>query len=710
VTKNALSFHSKVGRRIFLIFLCCAILPITALTLLSYQQVALNLKEQSHLRLRHASKNIGMAVYENLTARNDEMLVLAALYPCHPDQFASFFPRQQDSLDKHFISLTIIEGSGERRPLLRDMSPTREFTAVERAHLAQGKTLFWVQFEKEGKKRAFLAAPLVSSGSGQDLLVGEISIKDLFRQSLQALSLEREVLVLSSNGAVVFGTRAYPAEWLEKAGDHLPGGVSGEFEMAGEEGGVMVGYWTIFFRGTYAADDWSVFVLEPRSSAFEALSHFRKNFYLVALLSLWVVLLLSSVYIRKTLTPLKMLKEGTRRLSEGDLSQRVEIDSADEFQELSLSFNGMADKIEEQFSTLEQTGKTIRLILADLDRDKIVDTLLTRMNRIVRCDWVAMTFERSRGGGFQTCLGATADEGKIRQRFDSDLGSTDLGALRAIEEFLVTDSFELVPALLLPLRDLGARTCLVLPVRNEQKLTGALILGYDLSHKPRQEDVIRARAIADQVGIALANASLVEDLADLNFDTLMALARTVDAKSTWTAGHSERVTQIAMAIGAEFELSQRELDQLHRASLLHDIGKIAVPNLVLDKASRLTEEEYLLVKSHPDKGVRILEPIRAYGDVLPIVAQHHEWFDGRGYPQGLKGEEICLGARILAVADVYDALISHRPYRPAREAREVLLYMQKGAGSQFDPAVVHALLNIEEGVLAPPEARTSLPI
>jgi HAMP domain-containing protein len=350
LTKNAYSFHSKVGRRIFLVFLCCAILPISALTLLSYQQVAHYLKEQSHLHLRHASKNIGMAVYENLTAFNDEMQVLAALNPSHPDQFANFFPRQQDSLNKHFISLAIIEGSGERRPLLRDMPPAREFTAVERAHLAQGKSLFWVQFEEEGKKRAFLAAPLVSSGSGQDLLVGEISIRGLFRQSLQALSLETEVLVLSSNGAVVFGTRAYPADWLEKAGDHLSRGVSGAFEMAGEQGGEMVGYWTIFFKGTFAADGWSVFVLEPRNSAFAALSHFRKNFYLVALLSLCVVLLLSSVYIRKTLNPLKVLQEGTRRISEGDLSQRVEIDSADEFQELSLSFNGMADKIEEQFS------------------------------------------------------------------------------------------------------------------------------------------------------------------------------------------------------------------------------------------------------------------------------------------------------------------------------------------------------------------------
>ncbi|ALC16288.1 putative metal dependent phosphohydrolase [Desulfuromonas soudanensis] len=710
MTKNAYSFHSKVGRRIFLIFLSCAILPISALTLLSYQQVAHHLKEQSHLRLRHASKNIGMAVFENLTALNDEMLVLATLYPSHPDQFGSIFPRQQHSLDKHFISLAIIEGSGEKRPLLRDMPPARGFSAVERAHLAQGKTLFWVQFEKEGNKRAFLAAPLVSSGSGQDLLVGEISIRDLFRQSLQALSLEREVLVLSSKGAVVFGTRSFPAEWLEKAGDHLSGGVSGEFEMAGEEGGEMVGYWTIFFRGTYAADDWSVFVLEPHNSAFAALSHFRKNFYLVALLSLWVVLLFSSVYIRKTLTPLKMLKEGTRRLSEGDLSQRVEIDSADEFQELSLSFNGMADKIEEQFSTLEKTGKTIRLILADLDRDKIVDTLLTRMNRIVRCDWVSVTFERPGKGGFQTCLASTTDEGGARQRFDTDLGPSELEALRAIEEFLVTDTLGSLSVLLSPIRDLGARTCLVLPVGKEQKVTGVLILGYHLQQKPRQEDVIRTRAIADQVGIALANASLVDELANLNFDTLMALARTVDAKSTWTAGHSERVTKIAMAIGGELKLSQGELDQLHRASLLHDIGKIAVPNLILDKANRLTETEYQLVQSHPDKGVRILEPIRAYRDVLPIVAQHHEWFDGRGYPLGLKGEKICLGARILAVADVYDALISHRPYRPAREAKEVLLYMQKGAGSQFDPEVVNALLNIEDSVFVPSEAQASLPV
>jgi putative nucleotidyltransferase with HDIG domain len=182
----------------------------------------------------------------------------------------------------------------------------------------------------------------------------------------------------------------------------------------------------------------------------------------------------------------------------------------------------------------------------------------------------------------------------------------------------------------------------------------------------------------------------------LNWGTLTALARAIDAKSEWTAGHSERVTKLALKIGRALALTREELDNLHRAGLLHDIGKIGTPAELIDKSDRLTHEEQKIVNEHPSIGERILEPIEAYAEIVPIVRQHHERFNGKGYPEGLAGETITLGARILAVADVYDALSSERPYRKAMDPDEALRIIEENSGSHFDPAVVEAFFKVLE--------------
>jgi putative nucleotidyltransferase with HDIG domain len=182
----------------------------------------------------------------------------------------------------------------------------------------------------------------------------------------------------------------------------------------------------------------------------------------------------------------------------------------------------------------------------------------------------------------------------------------------------------------------------------------------------------------------------------LNWGTLTALARAIDAKSEWTAGHSERVTKLALKIGGALGLDQEGLDNLHRAGLLHDIGKLGTPAELIDKSGRLTPEEQQIVNEHPKIGERILEPIEAYAEIIPIVRQHHEWFNGKGYPDGLAGEAINLGARILAVADVYDALSSERPYRAAMDPEQVLKIITENSGSHFDPVVVDAFFEAME--------------
>jgi putative nucleotidyltransferase with HDIG domain len=208
------------------------------------------------------------------------------------------------------------------------------------------------------------------------------------------------------------------------------------------------------------------------------------------------------------------------------------------------------------------------------------------------------------------------------------------------------------------------------------------------------------RQLADQVAIALANASLLEDLDALSSGALTALARTIDANSPWTAGHSERVTHVSLMLGERLGLSAGDLNTLYRGGLLHDIGKIAIPAAILNKPGALTDEEFAVIKQHPSTGARILSPIGVYRDTIPIVMSHHERLDGSGYPQGLEGDQIPLLARVAAVADVYDALSSARPYRPGWPVERVVEHITNGAGVQFDAAVTEALvLSVEAGVL-----------
>jgi putative nucleotidyltransferase with HDIG domain len=184
-----------------------------------------------------------------------------------------------------------------------------------------------------------------------------------------------------------------------------------------------------------------------------------------------------------------------------------------------------------------------------------------------------------------------------------------------------------------------------------------------------------------------------EQLHALSVGTLEALARTIDAKSPWTAGHSTRVADIALAIGRSMRFDAPSLERIRRGALLHDIGKIGISADILDSPLPLTDDQRAIVQQHPALGARILEPLPHCADILPMVLQHHERFDGAGYPAGLAGSAIALDARVLAVADVYDAMTSERPYRRGLPARDAVVRIAAAAGAHFDPDVVDAFLS-----------------
>ncbi len=209
--------------------------------------------------------------------------------------------------------------------------------------------------------------------------------------------------------------------------------------------------------------------------------------------------------------------------------------------------------------------------------------------------------------------------------------------------------------------------------------------------------------IADRVGqwaavlfmvpllLARYSFSKYTETRDLFFGTVSALSQAIDAKDGFTRGHADRVSRIAGAIAREIGLAEKQIEHIELAGLLHDIGKIGVEDRILMKPARLEADEQELMRRHPIYGASILEPSAALRPLVPIVLHHHEHFDGSGYPEALKGEEIPLGARILLVADAYEAMTSDRIYRKAIGHERAMEQLNRSKGAQFDPKIVRAL-------------------
>ena len=185
-----------------------------------------------------------------------------------------------------------------------------------------------------------------------------------------------------------------------------------------------------------------------------------------------------------------------------------------------------------------------------------------------------------------------------------------------------------------------------------------------------------------------------EKLEQAYLDSVETLRYTVEAKDPYTRGHSDRVSEFSVLIGKKLGLPEEQLRILRIGGLFHDIGKIGIPDNILQKESKLTDDEYLEIKNHPSIGVHILGSAEIFKDIIPIVKHHHERYDGRGYPSGLKGEEIPYIARIAAVADTFDAMTSKRSYRDALDLQVVKDEIKRCEGTQFDPEIAEVFLEI----------------
>ncbi len=248
------------------------------------------------------------------------------------------------------------------------------------------------------------------------------------------------------------------------------------------------------------------------------------------------------------------------------------------------------------------------------------------------------------------------------------------------------------------------------PAYYKHRLMAVLVLGQKHNESSfDQHELDFFSALASDAAMAIRNAQLFLQLkkeAERNrrqyIKTIIVLSSTIEAKDAYTHGHTERVTQYAQAIarkmseGQLIEFSENFFENLYISSLLHDIGKIGIPESILNKNRKLTDEEYEVMMQHTTKGVEIVKPLTLPEECLGGIMSHHERFDGGGYPEGLKGKEVPVFASIIAVADAFDAMTSDRPYRKGRSYEKAVEEIKNNSGGQFNPEIVEMLLEIYE--------------
>ncbi len=704
--------RSKVGRRIFVLFVLCALLPITALAIISFSQVTKQLEEQSRTRLQQASGALGMSTLERLTLLETEMKMLASSIPTGAKDASSGSPKAVDEdLEQHFAALEVVTDDGRSIPVVGHIQNPPPLTPAQKQHLLSGKAVVSNGLRPDGDARAFMSCALDPQNPMRGILVGEINPTYLWNADM--LPPQTELCVLDEAQRVLSCTPGIPPSFRAAVKGKITSASRGQFESSSGGKEFLASYWSIPLRYSYFTPGWTVVLSESKADVLAPLAKFKATFPLVVLMALWVVLLLSIIQIRRSLVPLEKLQEGTRRIAMRDFDSRVTVTSKDEFEELATSFNAMAGRLGRQFNALTTISEIDRAVLSALETEKIVDTVLARMPDVLPCDFASVTLlDPEAPGTVQTYI---PDLRRGEKRWRMPIRPEEMQKLRDNRESLLIKVGEEFPQYVAPLTRFGVKSILLLPIFLEQELAGIINVGYRNSPQYSQDDLAQARQLADQVAVALSNARLIEKLKQFSWGTLTALARAIDAKSSWTSGHSERVTTLACELAAEMGYTAEDLDRIERGGLLHDIGKIGTPVNILDKPGKLTPEELKVMREHARLGAHILQPIPGFEEILPIVLQHHEWVDGSGYPEGLLGEAISLDARIFAVADCFDALVSDRPYRAGLPRERVVGMIREGSGRHFDPKVIEAFLRLmkqkeerkSEGAVGPaPESST----
>jgi PAS domain S-box-containing protein/putative nucleotidyltransferase with HDIG domain len=382
-------------------------------------------------------------------------------------------------------------------------------------------------------------------------------------------------------------------------------------------------------------------------------------FLITSAISSWIF---SAVIKRMVIRPIDVLIHATRRIAEGDLEHMVPVGAKDELGSLTGAFNKMTQNLKETTVSKDYTDNIIKSMLSSLivaDQNGIIRNVNHAAEEMLNYSAAELI-----GKPLTLIMG-----NKELVRYPAFGNGHDQDFLDSVETICLTRDRRSIPVLLSSsvMRD------------KYDKLLGVVCVARDITDRKRAEDELQDN---------------FQRLQKVLTQTVTSLASAVEMRDPYTAGHQRRVTQLAIALAAAMKIPADVISGLNMAAIIHDIGKLNVPAEILSRPSRLTASEYTLIKVHSEMGYKILKGIEFPWPVADIVLQHHERLDGSGYPRGLKGDEILTQSKILALADVVEAMSSHRPYRPAFSMDITLEEVTRNAGVLYDPGAVAACVGL----------------
>jgi putative nucleotidyltransferase with HDIG domain len=686
-------FRSILARRFFVLFVLSAVVPTTILAVVAYPYVSDQLFAQSSERLWRTAKSESLSVHERLLFLESQLgSVASVLADAERERWIEGSASAR--MNTMFEGMAVATADGSLDVIYGDPPPRPKPNADQLQHLEQGKTVL-VTRGGDGSHVGGLRMwrMLEPENSSAGIVVGTISEGYIWGlESGNLIPADTEICVYDDARRLLYGTFAGCAGLQSEVRSFASSGVRGEFRFVSDGEDYRASYRNLFLLPVFAVKNWAFVLVESEDRILQPMHEFRNVFPPVVLTSLWIVLLASIYSIRRSLVPLDRLTEGTRRIAKKDFSSKVEVDSGDEFEDLADAFNSMSDRLRRQFRALATNAGIHRAVLSSLDTSTIVETAVVGGLEAVDADLVGVALRTGESADEMMVFFAASGSPDEVHTANVQLSTRDLDALADNPESATLDAEDGASGLVAALPTAEGLVVTAFPVLLEKRMEAILCVGRADGREFTEDERSHARQLADQVAVALSNSRLIDELKALTWGTLEAFARAIDAKSPWTAGHSERVTAMAMRIARQLGHSDSELEVLHRGALLHDIGKLGISVKLLDKPGRLDDDEIQQVMNHPSIGGRILQPITAFADILPIVEQHHEKFDGTGYPQKLAGDEIDINARILAVADTYDAMTSDRPYRKGFDHEKAVRLILEETGTQFDPRVLKAFM------------------
>lgn len=427
------------------------------------------------------------------------------------------------------------------------------------------------------------------------------------------------------------------------------------------------------------------------------LPYFNLTILLVLLLSL-----ASFDLVRRSMLALSRFSSKAKRIAAGDYSKRVRVAERDEIGHLASSFNKITGELQDKIKELESSKRVVQNVLNKIGSAVTSTRGIENLLELVLQTLVQGTSAAS-GGIFISGEGSQDLIRRVGYRLPDDLKKIDAKS----EDSLITKAIKTRSLKMASdiknnqaarfefKKGMAENSIMAAPLLSKDKAHGAIIVCDKLNSKPfDKDDIVLLTNVTAQLSVAVDNYELNEDAEKTYLETITALAVAVEARDTYSKGHLDRVAGCVERLGKAMNLGEEMMKTLRNGAILHDVGKIGVRDEVLKKQGALTEEEQKEMEQHVIIGVNIIKPIRHMSQLCDLVRYHQELYNGKGYPDGLKGEEIPLSARILKVCDAYDAMTTDRPYHKGMSKEEAKIELQANSGIDFDPKIVEKFIEI----------------